>query len=125
MKLLVAKKSPEAIGPYTQMREANGLCFFSGQIALDPESGEMVQNNFAAEVHQVMRNVANLLRDNDLDFKDLLKVNISLTDMSNFAILNDIYASYVVEPHPARACVGVISLPKNANVEIEVIAYRQ
>ena len=66
-----------------------------------------------------------LLKDSQLNFCDILKVNISLTDMNNFTVFNDIYSKYVVEPYPARACVGVSSLPRNANVEIEVIACRK
>lgn len=125
MKVLFSKNSPAAIGPYSQGTEFNGLCFFSGQIALDPSSGEMIQTSFEHEVHQVMRNISNLLKDSELNFCDILKVNISLTDMNNFAVFNDIYSTYVVEPYPARACVGVSSLPRGANVEIEVIVSRK
>ena len=125
MNVLKSKNAPEAIGPYSQGKEAGGFCFFSGQIAIDVASGEMVQSSFKEEVTQVMSNIAHLLKDNDLDFEDLLKVNISLTDMSKFSLFNDIYLTYVKQPYPARACVAVKELPKGANVEIEVIAYRK
>ena len=124
MKILSSKGAPAAIGPYSQGIEAGGFCYFSGQIALDPATGEMIQDSFANEVHQVFKNIGNLLSDNQLEFSNLVKVNISMTDLGKFGELNEIYSSYVNEPYPARACVGVASLPKAANVEIEVIAHR-
>ena len=125
MNVLKSKNAPEAIGPYSQGKEAGGFCFFSGQIAIDVASGEMVQTSFENEVRQVMNNISHLLKDNNLCFEDLVKVNISLTDMSMFSSFNEIYSGYVKKPYPARACVAVKELPKGANVEIEVIAFRQ
>ena len=125
MSILMSKNAPEAIGPYSQGKEVGGFCFFSGQIAINPSNGELIKSSFEEEVHQVMNNISHLLKDNNLDFEDLVKVNISLTDMSKFSYFNEIYSQYVVEPYPARACVAVKALPKNANVEIEVIAYRK
>ena len=124
MNVLKSKNAPEAIGPYSQGKEAGGFCFFSGQIAIDVASGEMVQTSFEDEVEQVMDNISNLLKDNNLCFEDLVKVNISLTDMSMFSSFNKIYSTYIKKPYPARACVAVKELPKGANVEIEVIAFR-
>ena len=124
MNILKSKNAPEAIGPYSQGKEAGGFCFFSGQIAIDIASGEMVQTSFEDEVRQVMDNVSHLLKDNNLCFEDLVKVNISLTDISMFSSFNEIYSGYVKKPYPARACVAVKELPKGANVEIEFIAYR-
>ena len=124
MNVLKSKNAPEAIGPYSQGKEASGFCFFSGQIAIDVASGEMVQTSFEDEVEQVMDNISNLLKDNNLCFEDLVKVNISLTDMSMFSSFNKIYSTYIKKPYPARACVAVKELPKGANVEIEVIAFR-
>ena len=80
--------------------------------------------SFEDEVRQVMDNVSHLLEDNNLCFEDLVKVNISLTDMSMFSSFNEIYSGYVKKPYPARACVAVKELPKCANIEIEFIAYR-
>ena len=122
MNILKSKNAPEAIGPYSQGKEAGGFCFFSGQIAIDV----LVRNgsNFEDEVEQVMDNISNLLKDNNLCFEDLVKVNISLTDMSMFSSFNKIYSTYIKKPYPARACVAVKELPKGANVEIEVIAFR-
>ncbi len=125
MSILMSKNAPEAIGPYSQGKEVGGFCFFSGQIAIEVSNGELIQSTFAAEVHQVMKNISHLLNDNELSFEDLIKVNISLTDMSKFSHFNEIYSQYIVEPYPARACVEVKGLPKNANIEIEVIAYRK
>ena len=124
MNILKSKNAPEAIGPYSQGKEAGGFCFFSGQIAIDVASGEMVQSSFEDEVEQVMDNISNLLKDNNLCFENLIKVNISLTDMSMFSSFNEIYSTYIKKPYPARACVAVKELPKGANVEIEVIAFR-
>ena len=124
MNILKSKNAPEAIGSYSQGKEAGGFCFFSGQIAIDVASGEMVQTSFENEVRQVMNNISHLLKDNNLCFEDLVKVNISLTDMSMFSSFNEIYSGYVKKPYPARACVAVKELPKGANVEIEVIASR-
>ena len=124
MNILKSKNAPEAIGPYSQGKEAGGFCFFSGQIAIDVASGEMVQTSFEDEVEQVMDNISNLLKDNNLCFEDLVKVNISLTDMSMFSSFNKIYSTYIKKPYPARACVAVKELPNGANVEIEVIAFR-
>ena len=124
MNVLRSKNAPEAIGPYSQGKEAGGFCFFSGQIAIDVASGKMVQTSFEDEVEQVMDNISNLLKDNNLCFEDLVKVNISLTDMSMFSSFNRIYSTYIKKPYPARACVAVKELPNGANVEIEVIAFR-
>ncbi len=124
MNILKSKNAPEAIGPYSQGKEVGGFCFFSGQIAIDTASGEMIQSSFEQEVNQVMKNISHLLKDNDLGFENLVKVNISLTDMSRFSSFNEIYSRYIMKPFPARACVAVKELPKGANVEVEVIAYR-
>ena len=124
MNILRSKNAPEAIGPYSQGKEAGRFCFFSGQIAIDVASGEMVQTSFEDEVRQVMENISHLLKDSNLCFEDLVKVNISLTDISMFSSFNEIYSRYVKKPYPARACVAVKELPKGANVEIEVIAFR-
>lgn len=124
MKVVSSNRAPQAIGPYSQGVEVNGFIYLSGQIALNASTGEMIQDSFENECKQVFQNISYLLEDNDLDFSKVVKVNISILDMEKFTILNEIYASYFSAPFPARACVAVKSLPKNGNVEIEVIAAR-
>lgn len=124
MRELKSDNAPAAIGPYSQGIEVDGLCFFSGQIALNPKSGDLIIDDFTAECKQVFSNIQGLLEDNSLTFQNVVKVNISLVDMGKFAQLNEIYSSYFSEPYPARACVAVAALPKGVNVEIEVIAKR-
>ncbi|MBT3784119.1 RidA family protein [bacterium] len=122
MRKLESSRAPAAIGPYSHGIETRGLSFFSGQIGLDPESGTLVDSNFEAEVRQVMKNLQALLVDSGLGFGNVVKLNISMTDLSRFSEFNEIYAEYLKEPYPARACVGVASLPKGASLEIEMIA---
>lgn len=124
MKVVSSNRAPQAIGPYSQGVEVNGLIYLSGQIALNAASGKMIQDSFENECKQVFQNISYMLEDNGLSFSNVVKVNISILDMGQFSILNDIYASYFTAPFPARACVAVKSLPKNGNVEIEVIAAR-
>ncbi|MCO4781200.1 MAG: Rid family detoxifying hydrolase [Candidatus Cloacimonetes bacterium] len=124
MKVVSSKRAPQAIGPYSQGVEVNGFIYLSGQIALNGSTGEMIQDSFENECKQVFQNISYMLEDNGLNFSNVVKVNISILDMDKFSILNDIYATYFKAPFPARACVAVKSLPKNGNVEIEVIAAR-
>jgi 2-iminobutanoate/2-iminopropanoate deaminase len=124
MKELRSEKAPAAIGPYSQGVESGGFFYFSGQIALNYKTGDLVQGGFVAETTQVMENIKALLEETGLGFHQVLKVNISLTDMHNFPAFNEIYASYFQKPYPARACVGVASLPKGAQVEVEIIAHK-
>ncbi len=125
MQELKSKNAPAAIGPYSQGVESGGICYFSGQIGLSPESGKMVEGDFGVEARQVMENIGAMLESSGLGFNQILKVNISLTDMGEFPVFNEIYASYFHEPYPARACVAVAALPKGARVEVEVIATRR
>ncbi|MCJ8347718.1 Rid family detoxifying hydrolase [bacterium] len=125
MQVVSSNRAPQAIGPYSQGVEVNGFIYLSGQIAIDAKSGKMIQDSFKNECEQVFKNISYMLEDNDLDFSNVLKVNISILDMAQFSILNDIYAKYFTAPYPARACVAVKALPKNGNVEIEVIAARK
>ncbi|PCJ18719.1 MAG: hypothetical protein COB02_09795 [Candidatus Cloacimonadota bacterium] len=124
MKVVSSDRAPQAIGPYSQGVEVNGFIYLSGQIAIDAKTGEMVQDSFKNECEQVFKNISYMLEDNNLSFSNVVKVNISILDMGVFSVLNDIYAKYFTAPYPARACVAVKSLPKNGNVEIEIIAAR-
>jgi 2-iminobutanoate/2-iminopropanoate deaminase len=120
--IIATDKAPQAIGPYSQGVKAGGMLFFSGQIPLDPVTGEMVENEIATQTERVMENIAALLAAAGLDFGDVVKSTIYLTDLANFAIVNDIYGRrFPVDP-PARSTVEVKGLPRGGGVEIEVIA---
>lgn len=120
--IIATDKAPQAIGPYSQGVKAGGMLFFSGQIPLDPVTGEMVGKEIAAQTERVMENIAALLAAAGLGFGDVVKSTIYLTDLANFAIVNDIYGRrFPVDP-PARSTVEVKGLPRGGGVEIEVIA---
>jgi len=115
-------EAPKAIGPYSQGVALCHLVFLSGQIALVPETGELVKGSVTEETEQIFKNIGALLRAKDLTFENIVKATIFLTDMSKFAEVNAEYAKYFPTNPPARSCVGVASLPRGAQVEIEVIA---
>ncbi len=113
--------APNAIGPYSQAVTVNGMVYTSGQIGLDPESGEMVEG-VEAQTHQVMKNVQTVLEASGSSLYQAVKLTIFLQDMNDFATVNEIYASYLREPFPARSAIEVAKLPKNALVEVEAVA---
>lgn len=114
-------KAPGAIGPYSQGINIGDMYFFSGQIPLVPETGEMPEG-IEAQVHQALKNVQGLLESQGLSFANVIKTTVFLDNMDDFACVNEIYAKYFVEPYPARSAVEVAKLPKGALVEVEVIA---
>ena len=114
--------APAPIGPYSQAVSANGFLFVSGQIPLDPATGQMVQGSIAAETRQVMENVRAILKAANLDLPNVVKTSIFLTDMRDFAVLNEEYGKYFVKDPPARETVQVAGLPKGAHVELSVVA---
>jgi 2-iminobutanoate/2-iminopropanoate deaminase len=115
-------KAPKAIGPYSQGIKAAGLVFFSGQIPLDPATGDVVGGDIGDQTERVMDNIEAMLHASGLDFSDVVKSTIYLTDLSNFAKVNEIYGRRFPEAPPARSTVEVKGLPKGVGVEIEVIA---
>ena len=117
-------KAPKALGPYSQAIEYDGLIYTSGQIAINPETGKIVEGDFAARVHQVMHNLAAVLEAGGSDFTKVIKSTIFVTDLSKFAVLNEIYGGYVSASKPARATVQVAALPLGTDVEIEMIAHK-
>lgn len=121
MEVLKTDKAPAAIGPYSQAAVAGGLVFVSGQLPIDPATGELVADA-AAAADQSLRNIEAILATKGLTMANVAKVNIFLKDMADFAAVNEVYAKHFAEPYPARACVAVKELPKNAVVEIEAIA---
>jgi 2-iminobutanoate/2-iminopropanoate deaminase len=116
--------APAPIGPYSQAVIANGFLFLSGQVAINPESGEVIQSSTAEETHQVMRNIKALLLEAAYEFKDVVKTTIFLSDMDLFAEVNEVYGSYFESDFPARETVAVRGLPKGVNVEISMTAYK-
>ena len=114
-------EAPRAIGTYSQAVRIDHTVFISGQIPLDPETMEMVNQSFEEAAHQTFRNLSALCQFAGGCLDDIAKLNISVTDLSKFPILNEIMAEYFNEPYPARAVVGVAALPKDAPLEIEAI----
>jgi 2-iminobutanoate/2-iminopropanoate deaminase len=122
--IIHTKEAPAPIGPYSQAVQADNLVFVSGQVALDPLTGNMNNSELATETHQVMKNLLAVLNAAGCDFSHVIKTTIFLSDMQLFTQVNEIYGSYFKENFPARETVAVKGLPKNANVEISVIASR-
>jgi len=114
--------APKAIGPYSQAIEANGFVFVSGQIPIEPETGQMSAVDVVAQTKRVMDNLGAILSAQGLGFEDVVKTTIYLTDLSDFARVNEAYAAYFQSDPPARATVQVAALPKGAKIEIEAIA---
>ncbi len=116
-------EAPAPIGPYSQAVRAGDLLFCSGQIALDPGTGQLVQDDIEKETHRVMQNIAALLGAAGTDFSKIVKTSIFLKDMNDFAKVNGVYGSYFSGDFPARETVQVSVLPRNVNVEISVTAF--
>ncbi len=116
--------APAAIGPYAQANFANGILYISGQIPVDPATGKLVEG-IEKETHQVMKNLEAVLSAAGLTFKNVVKATIFLKNMDDFAVMNDIYASYLdADNYPARETVQVSCLPKNVDIEISMIAHK-
>lgn len=116
-----SSRAPKPVGPYSQAIEAEGFVFVSGQLGIDPETGNLAEG-VEAQAKQALANIASVLEAAGLEMKDVVKVTIFLVDMGDFPKVNEIYAGYFSEPWPARACVAVSGLPKGALVEMECIA---
>lgn len=122
-KILNTEKAPSPVGPYNQAVVANGFLFASGQIAIQPSSGELVTGDIESETHQVMKNVEAILHNAGLTFKNVVKCSVFVKDMNLYGRINAVYAQYFDEADaPARELVEVANLPKFVNVEISVIA---
>lgn len=123
--IIATQTAPAAVGPYSQAVVAGNLMFCSGQIALDPATGTMVGSDFAGQTEQVLKNVTALLASEGLSLTDVVKATVFATDMGAFPAVNEVYARFFTSEPPARSFVEVSALPKNALVEIEVIAYKR
>jgi 2-iminobutanoate/2-iminopropanoate deaminase len=115
-------RAPQAIGPYSQAVAAEGFLFLSGQIGLDPATGELIPGGIEAETERVLRNIEAVLAAEDLDMNAVVRTTIYLIDLADFAEVNQIYAHHFKQPFPARVTVGVARLPKRARIEIDAIA---
>lgn len=122
MDFVATDAAPKAIGPYSQAIKANGLVYTSGQIALDPSTGNLVDESFEAQVRRVLANLDGVLSAAGSDRSRVLKATVYLTDLANFQTLNALYAEFFGDHKPARTTVGVSQLPKGAAVEIDLIA---
>lgn len=120
--VIVSKNAPAAIGPYSQAIKAGNLVFLSGMLPIDPTTGEFAPGQAAEQTEQIFKNIKALLADNGLGLDNVVKTTVFLHDMADFAAMNEVYAKHFKEPYPARSAVAVKTLPKNALVEIEVIA---
>jgi 2-iminobutanoate/2-iminopropanoate deaminase len=121
-KIISTSEAPGAIGPYSQAIRTGSFLFCSGQIPLDPKSGQIIPGDIAAQTRRVMDNIAALLKAESLSFDNVVKTTIFLTNLGDFQTVNEIYGSYFTKDPPARSTIQVAALPKGANVEIEVIA---
>ena len=121
-KRIQATHAPAAIGPYAQGVQTGGFVFTSGQIPIDPGTGAIAEGGIAQQTAQALENLKNVLRAAGLGFGDVVKTTVFLQDMGDFAAMNDVYAQYFVQPYPARSCVQVARLPKDALIEIEAVA---
>jgi 2-iminobutanoate/2-iminopropanoate deaminase len=122
MEIIASDKAPKAIGPYSQAIRSGKIIYTSGQIALDPATGNLVDGDFAAQVRRVFENLKAVLTAGGTNFSSVVKATVYLTDLANFGTLNEIYASYFGDTKPARTTVGVGQLPRGALVEIDLIA---
>lgn len=122
MDIIATNEAPKAIGPYSQAIRAGNVIYTSGQIALDPATGNLVEGDFAAQARRVFENLRAVLAAAGAGFSNVAKATVYLTDLANFATLNEIYASYFGDTKPARSTIGVSQLPKGGLVEIDLIA---
>ena len=121
-KVVYTQNAPEAVGPYSQAIRVDGFLFCSGQVALDPGSGELVGSSVADQTRRAMDNLREVLKAGGATFENVVKVTAFLMDMNDFAEFNEVYAEYFASSPPARATVQVAGLPKGARVEVECIA---
>src|SRR4030043_2115841 len=121
-KVIQTEKAPKAIGPYSQAIQAGNFLFLSGQIPLDPKTGELVKGDIRKQTQQVLENIKGVLESQGMGMGDVVKVTIFLKDIGNFNQVNELYATYFPSSPPARSTVEVAKLPKDADIEIEMIA---
>lgn len=119
--IIATDKAPQAIGTYSQAVKAGSTVYMSGQIPLVPETMDMVDGDMRAQIHQVFKNLSAVASAAGGSLADVAKLNVFLTDLSNFPLVNEVMAEYFQQPYPARAAIGVAALPKDAGVEMDAI----
>ena len=124
MKTIHTNDAPAAIGPYSQAIEVNGFIFASGQIPIDPSTGNFVEGGIKEQTKQAITNAKNILKEAGTDLAHVVKTTVYLANMADFAAMNEVYATFFQQPFPARSAVAVKDLPKGALVEVEVLAYK-
>ncbi|ALO48862.1 RidA family protein [Hoylesella enoeca] len=124
MKALHSDNAPQAVGPYSQAIEANGFVFASGQLPIDPATNAFAEGGVKEQTRQSLTNAQQVLKAAGLDLSHVIKTTVYLSDMADFAAMNEVYAEFFNKPYPARSAVAVKTLPKNALVEVECIAAR-
>ncbi len=123
-RIIATEQAPKAVGPYSQAIEANGTLYISGQIPLVPETGKVVVGGITEQTQQVLKNIEAILKAAGYGFKDVVKSTVLLSDIANFAAMNEVYAQYYKDNLPARAAYQVAALPLGVLVEIETIAIK-
>ena len=123
-KVISTSKAPAAIGPYSQAIQVGNFVYTSGQIPIDPSTGQFAEGGIKEQTRQSLLNVKAILEESGLTLGDVVKTTVFMADMNDFADMNSVYAEFFSEPYPARSAVEVKTLPKGALVEIEVVAYR-
>ena len=124
MKTIHTNNAPVAIGPYSQAIEVNGFIFASGQIPIDPSTGNFVEGGIKEQTKQAITNAKNILKEAGTGLAHVVKTTVYLANMADFAAMNEVYATFFQQPFPARSAVAVKDLPKGALVEVEVLAYK-
>ena len=123
-KVISTPKAPAALGPYSQAIETNGMIFLSGQLPIDPTTGEFVAGGIKEQTLQIFKNIEAILKEADMTLDNVVKTTVFLADMVDFADMNEVYASQFLGTFPARSAFAVKTLPKNADIEIEVVGVR-
>ncbi|KPM48133.1 hypothetical protein AFM12_11560 [Jiulongibacter sediminis] len=120
--MIRTERAPKALGPYSQGVKSNGFTYLAGQLGIHPATGELAADSFETEVKQALENIKAILEAGGGSMSDIVNTTVYLTDLSKFSIFNDIYGTYFTENFPARTTVGAYALPKNARIEIAVVA---
>ena len=123
-KIVASPNAPAAVGTYSQAVIADNTIYASGQLPIDPATGEFAKGGFKEQLTQVFTNLKNVLEEGGFKMSDAVKVTVYLQDLANFAALNEVYAKFFSEPYPARVAFQVAALPKNAMVEVDIIAVK-
>jgi 2-iminobutanoate/2-iminopropanoate deaminase len=123
-RVVESKGAPRAVGPYSQGVEVGGWLFLSGQIPLDPSTGELVEGDIKAQTERVLENLRSVLEAAGMAMEDVVQVTVYMTDLGEFEAMNSVYARYFPQDPPARVTVGVASLPKGAGIEISLVAFK-